>query len=503
MYGFNKKTLTFICILAMFLAVCPLFGHAADFDEYAQYNQAVIDLPPVGDFDGNSSWFTAVECFPRDSQAMIGNYEAEGRILAATGKSIYLQKTYGPTSSDPEHWLKVATVSNNMDPSFVRISPDGTKIALGLGYGQPLLVFPTSLLDPENPPLLIDADGNPASGVTAYNVNYYDADWVDNQHLVINGGKWPGPEYVSGVGVLDTSNPNDQGTALITNIPGASAGVAVDAAGNLVTGIGFAPGPPNRTGEIKLWNSSEWSTSPDSPLDYEDNNRLVAQNVLSAAYLGFDEEGNLHVGGGDAFGTGGASENGYAALISKAVVDRVADPSGPGNPVDESNSAEYREFAPDPCQNDSATGILANWWGGNLAVMWNPQTLPPDCNGDPGSATEYWNPGVVSRLTLYYPANPPDYDGDGVPDSIDNAYMTANSGQQDTDGDGYGNVCDADFNNDGNVGFWDYHLFKQAYGSSESDPNWNPDADMTADGNVGFSDYYYFKARYGSSAPYY
>ena len=497
MHGFNKKTVTFICILAMFLAVCPLVAHSADFDEYAQYSQAVINLPPAGDFDGNSSWFTAVECFPRDTQAIIGNYEAEGRILAATGKTVYLQKTYGPATSDPDHWLKVATVSNNMDPSFVRISPDGTKIALGLGYGQPLLVFPASLLDPDNPPLLIDADGNPAPGVTVYNVNYYDADWADNQYLVINGGQWPGPPYGSGVGVLDTSDPNDQGRALITNIPGASAGVAVDADGNLVTGIGYAPGPPNRTGEIKLWNSSEWSTSPEAALNYEDNNRIVARNVLSAAYLGTDEEGNLHVGGGDAFGTGGASENGYAALISKAVIDRVADPSGPGDPVDESNSSEYREFAPDPCQNDSATGILANWWGENLAVMWNPSSMPPNCNGDPGSADEYWGPGVVPRLTLYYPANPPDYDGDAVPDSIDNAYMSSNPGQQDTDGDGYGNACDADFNNDGNVNLVDNAIFGQAW------HNYNPNCDLNSDNSINFIDNAMFGSRFGQSQPWY
>ena len=487
----------FICMLTVFLLVCPLFVYALDFDEYTQYNQAVVELPPAGDFDGNSSWFTVAECFPKDTQVMIGNYEAVGRILAATGKTIYLQKTYGPTRSDPEHWLKVATVSNNMDPSFIRISPDGTKIALGLGYGQPLLVFPTSLLDPDNPPLLIDANGNPAPGVIVYNVNYYDADWVDNRYLVINGGQWPGPPYGSGVGVLDTSDPNDQGKALITNIPGASSGIAVDADGNLVVGIGYASGPPNRTGEIKVWNSSEWSTSPDSPLDYEANNRLVAQNVLSAAYLGFDEEGNLHVGGGDAFGTGGAAENGYAALISKTVIDRVADPAGPGEPVDESNPEEYREFAPDPCQNDSATGILANWWGENLAVMWNPSSMPPNCNGGPGSAAEAWGPGVVPRLTLYYPANPPDYDGDGVPDSIDNAYMTANPGQQDTDGDGYGNACDADFNNDGNVNLIDNAIFGQAWN------NYNPNCDMNSDGSINFIDNAMFGSRFGQSQPWY
>ncbi|MCQ8104277.1 thrombospondin type 3 repeat-containing protein [Methylomonas sp. SURF-2] len=39
-----------------------------------------------------------------------------------------------------------------------------------------------------------------------------------------------------------------------------------------------------------------------------------------------------------------------------------------------------------------------------------------------------------------------DSDGDGVPDHLDNCTLIANANQRDTDGDGYGNICDADFN---------------------------------------------------------
>ena len=503
-WTFFKATLGLLAVWAMLFGT-PMAIQADDFDEYAQEGKT-IDLPPAGGFDGEYfSWFTAAEYFPEGTAAVIDHFEAVGRVLAATGRELYLQRNYG---SGGTAWDVVATVSGGtMDPCFVRISPDGTRIALGIGYGAPLLVFPTSMLSISAPPDL--HNGNTAAdGVTAFNVNYYDAAWVDNRYIVINGGEWPGPDYGSSVGVIDADNPVDTGTALIGNIPGASASIAVDrTSGALVTGIGYAPyydSDPddpenetvNRTGEIKVWASGEWSTSPTAALDYEGNNRILAANALSAAYLGFDKEGALHVGGGDAFGIGGATENGYAALIRSTVVDRVANGT-PGAPVNEGSINEYLEFAPDPCANDSATGIIYGDWGEALTVVWNPLTMPGSCNGAPGSATEYWNPGVVPRMTTYYPDGAPDSDGDGIADASDNAFMTANAGQEDTDEDGYGNAADGDFNNDGVVNYSDFTLFRNNMLSPE------PEYDMNSDGTVNYSDFTEVRSRMLTSAPWY
>ena len=72
-----------------------------------------------------------------------------------------------------------------------------------------------------------------------------------------------------------------------------------------------------------------------------------------------------------------------------------------------------------------------------------------------------------------------DTDSDGVDDSIDNCIMVANAGQADTDADGHGNSCDADFDNScGAVNFNDLALFKAAYGTV------NPEMDLNNSGGA-------------------
>lgn len=71
-----------------------------------------------------------------------------------------------------------------------------------------------------------------------------------------------------------------------------------------------------------------------------------------------------------------------------------------------------------------------------------------------------------------------DSDSDGVADDADNCQLRANADQRDTNGDGFGNVCDGDFNGDCIVNAIDLGIFRLAFFST------GPDTDINGDGVV-------------------
>ncbi len=87
-----------------------------------------------------------------------------------------------------------------------------------------------------------------------------------------------------------------------------------------------------------------------------------------------------------------------------------------------------------------------------------------------------------------------DNDGDGVDDSLDNCILVANADQRDTDGDQYGNICDADLNQDLTTDLSDFSIFRDAMGSTTS-----PDEDLDGSGTVDLSDFSIFRTLFGSA----
>ncbi|MBC7699133.1 MAG: thrombospondin type 3 repeat-containing protein [Massilia sp.] len=86
-----------------------------------------------------------------------------------------------------------------------------------------------------------------------------------------------------------------------------------------------------------------------------------------------------------------------------------------------------------------------------------------------------------------------DSDGDGVPDSSDNCVAVPNKEQQDTDGDGYGNACDADLNNDGFVNSLDLSTMRGQFGKR------GVAGDLNGDGLVNALDVSRFSKLFGKA----
>ncbi|MEM7084047.1 MAG: dockerin type I domain-containing protein [Pseudomonadota bacterium] len=76
-----------------------------------------------------------------------------------------------------------------------------------------------------------------------------------------------------------------------------------------------------------------------------------------------------------------------------------------------------------------------------------------------------------------------DNDSDSFTNDVDNCTDVSNADQFDTDGDGYGNQCDGDFNQDGIVNFADLLILREAFNA-----NANPNTDLNIDGVTNFLD---------------
>ncbi|MBT8137934.1 MAG: penicillin acylase family protein [Gammaproteobacteria bacterium] len=79
-----------------------------------------------------------------------------------------------------------------------------------------------------------------------------------------------------------------------------------------------------------------------------------------------------------------------------------------------------------------------------------------------------------STVTLTGPRSI-DSDNDGVLDSTDNCTEVANPAQRDTDGDGFGNFCDGDLNQDMFVDLQDLALLREVFLTTDQDGDFNGD----------------------------
>ncbi len=300
----------------------------------------------------------------------------DGRLVVAVGLDIYQEDAPGAGT-----YSLLGTLPGTppmFGPAFLRISPNGSKVAYGDNAGG------------------VGIYDLPQLTGAVFNASHFDATWLDDDHLAITDF---GVVTLLDVNSTDPMNPANP--ILIQNIGGASAGITFDAAGNLFTGNGFTIGGPSVTGDIKVFDALSWTAAITSgvPLDFENDGQFLG-NVLSASPLGFDGRGNLLVGGGDAFG-GGAS--GYAAVISRgAVRDALAgagvlDPNDPIRALQldpNPSSGSFYSVTYDPASGE----LLLGEFGAASLWVFKPSSYP-------GSGEDFSMAAGVNGPTSLEPAN--------------------------------------------------------------------------------------------------
>ena len=106
----------------------------------------------------------------------------------------------------------------------------------------------------------------------------------------------------------------------------------------------------------------------------------------------------------------------------------------------------------------------------------------------------------VSMTTSFGCSPELDTDGDGVCDDYDNCTEIPNAEQIDTDDDGFGNVCDADFDNNGMVGISDLRFLKAVpLYTKVGDPGYNSVVDLNDSGSITPADHLIFQDLFGTA----
>ncbi len=303
-------------------------------------------------------------------------------------------------------------------------------------------------------------------------------------------------------------NAADSAWLMVINIGGYSNGFAFDSSGNLWCGTYTTTGGTGEQQYIYVFSAEDvaakvtallagTSTTPLIP----DPNPALGDNVHTIDCPTFAQE-DPGTGEITTYYTGpndiecDPDGNVYISLNGGF----YADPEPPyENSRDAGLVVQYPNTGAAPWPTDMTKDILA-WtiptsgsdWQKNLSFDGD-TNLPANDNRLYVDQDFAWGTGGPDQVTAI--TNDNDDDGDGVADAVDNAWATINPNQIDADLDMFGNMCDADFNNDAIVDLTDFVALKAVWLGSDSI------IDMNSSGLVDIDDFYLLQTRWLSSQP--
>ncbi len=313
-----RNGLTFHVVAVMAIGVSP-FGAAPTVASSSYQQVDVFGLP----FGANA--FDAVK---------------DGRLIVLVGADVLIETAVDSREFDPAGVLPNADLPS-FGAAFIRVSPDGARIAVGNNGGASFTNPRVGVFD------INDLSGN---WLVA---GHYDAEWINDELLSLTAGDFGSPSVVT---VLDTSSAdplNPVNVTIINNIGGASGGIAFDAGGNLYTGNGYQTTGPSGTGAVKAFTHAAWTAALNEgpPLDFEIDGVLIV-DVLSASPLAIDGNGNLIVGGGD---FSNITDYDFIAVVGASVVGDAVNVIGPADPQDPD---EVQRLDPDPDNDFNFFGAI-------------------------------------------------------------------------------------------------------------------------------------------------
>jgi len=110
-----------------------------------------------------------------------------------------------------------------------------------------------------------------------------------------------------------------------------------------------------------------------------------------------------------------------------------------------------------------------------------------------------WLAAFALLLPAIAYAQQPDGDFDGVVDALDNCSELPNPAQDDSDGDFCGNLCDADYEQDGTVDFGDFGAVIAYFGNKGAAYEEYCHTEPIAPCTVGFASFGFLMRNYGST----
>ncbi len=179
----------------------------------------------------------------------------------------------------------------------------------------------------------------------------------------------------------------------------------------------------------------------------------------------------------------------------------VADPGGPYNGIAGIAVAFDGSASFDP-DGGNITQYDWDFGDGNTGFGEAPSHIYAADGSYPVTLTVVDDEGALSTPVSTTADIAIDTDGDGIADALDNCILVANgplipdaggNSQLDTDGDGYGNICDADLNQDLKTDLSDFSLFRIALSATN-----DPAADFDGNGNVDLTDFSLFRVMFES-----